>query len=49
MICAHKCDANRWLELQGKIHAAGLKSNATMLYGHIESIEDRVDHLIQTT
>jgi len=47
MICAHKCDANRWLELAGKIHAAGLKTNATMLYGHIESIEDRVDHLVQ--
>lgn len=47
MICAHKCDADRWLELSGKIHAAGLRSNATMLYGHIESIEDRVDHLIR--
>jgi len=47
MICAHKCDADRWLELSGKVHAAGLKTNATMLYGHIESIEDRVDHLIK--
>jgi aminodeoxyfutalosine synthase len=47
MICAHKCDADRWLELSGKVHAAGLKTNATMLYGHIESIEDRVDHLVR--
>jgi aminodeoxyfutalosine synthase len=47
MICAHKCDAERWLELSGKVHAAGLKTNATMLYGHIESIEDRVDHLVR--
>ncbi len=47
MICAHKCDGNRWLELSGKVHAAGLKTNATMLYGHIESIEDRVDHLLR--
>src|SRR5438094_6407520 len=47
MICAHKCDAQRWLDLAGRVHAAGLKSNATMLYGHIESIEDRVDHLIR--
>jgi aminodeoxyfutalosine synthase len=47
MICAHKCDAERWLELSGKLHAAGLKTNATMLYGHIESLEDRVDHLIR--
>lgn len=47
MICAHKCDADRWLQLSGKVHAAGLKTNATMLYGHIESIEDRVDHLLR--
>src|SRR5438128_5533714 len=47
MICAHQCDADRWLELAGKAHAAGLKTNATMLYGHIESIEDRVDHLVR--
>jgi len=47
MICAHKCDGDRWLELSGKVHAAGLKTNATMLYGHIESIEDRVDHLVR--
>src|SRR5947208_3733219 len=47
MICAHKCDAARWLELAGKVHAAGLKTNATMLYGHIESAEDRVDHMIR--
>lgn len=47
MICAHKCDGDRWLELSGKVHVAGLKTNATMLYGHIESIEDRVDHLLR--
>jgi len=47
IICAHKCDAARWLELAGKVHAAGLKTNATMLFGHIESIEDRVDHLLR--
>ncbi|HLM57590.1 MAG TPA: aminofutalosine synthase MqnE [Pyrinomonadaceae bacterium] len=46
-ICAHKTDASRWLELSGKCHAAGLKTNATMLYGHVESIEDRVDHFVQ--
>ncbi len=46
-ICAHKTDADRWLSFAGKVHAAGLKTNATMLYGHIESIEDRVDHLIR--
>jgi len=47
MLCSHKCDAQRWLDLSGKIHMAGLKTNATMLYGHIESIEDRVDHFVQ--
>jgi aminodeoxyfutalosine synthase len=47
MLCAHKCDAERWLELSGKVHAAGLKTNATMLYGHIESVEDRVDHFLR--
>ncbi|MFL6207414.1 MAG: aminofutalosine synthase MqnE [Pyrinomonadaceae bacterium] len=46
-ICAHKTDAGRWLDLAGKVHAAGLKTNATMLYGHIESIADRVDHLVR--
>lgn len=47
MICAHKCDADRWLQLSGKVHLAGLRTNATMLYGHIESIADRVDHLVR--
>jgi aminodeoxyfutalosine synthase len=47
MLCAHKCDADRWLELSGKVHAAGLKTNATMLYGHIETTADRVDHLLR--
>ena len=46
-ICDHKCDGARWLELAGKVHKAGLKTNATMLYGHIESIEDRVDHVVK--
>ncbi len=46
-ICSHKTDGNRWLELAGKVHASGLKTNATMLYGHIETIEDRVDHFIR--
>jgi aminodeoxyfutalosine synthase len=46
-ICSHKTDGNRWLVLSGKVHAAGLKTNATMLYGHVESQEDRVDHLVR--
>jgi aminodeoxyfutalosine synthase len=47
LICAHKTNAERWLELSGKCHTAGLKTNATMLYGHIEAIEDRVDHFLR--
>ena len=44
-ICADKCDADRWLEIHEATHKVGLKSNATMLYGHIESIEHRIDHM----
>jgi aminodeoxyfutalosine synthase len=46
-ICTHKTDGNRWLEMAGKVHLAGLKTNATILYGHVETLEDRVDHLIR--
>ena len=46
-ICAHKTSGERWLELAEKVHQRGIHTNATMLYGHIESTEDRVDHLVQ--
>lgn len=46
-ICAHKTTGERWLELSEKVHRKGVKTNATMLYGHIESFADRIDHLIQ--
>lgn len=46
-ICAHKTSGERWLELSEKVHRHGVRTNATMLYGHIESYEDRVDHLIK--
>ena len=41
-----KIDGDRWLEIVEKVHNAGIRTNATMLYGHIETIEERVDHLI---
>ncbi|MBL7923818.1 MAG: aminofutalosine synthase MqnE [Bacteroidia bacterium] len=44
-ICADKCDASRWLEIHEATHNAGMRSNATILYGHIESYEHRVDHM----
>ena len=46
-ICTHKTDGNRWLDMAGKVHQAGLKTNATILYGHVETTEDRVDHFIR--
>jgi aminodeoxyfutalosine synthase len=47
IICDHKIDGDQWLETARMAHQAGLKSNATMLYGHIENDEDRVDHLLK--
>src|ERR1700756_4868490 len=47
IICDHKIDGNEWLETARTAHQLGLHSNCTMLYGHIESDEDRVDHLIK--
>jgi len=46
-ICAHKTSGERWLELSEKVHRRGIPTNATMLYGHVESFEDRVDHLVK--
>jgi aminodeoxyfutalosine synthase len=46
-ICAHKTSGERWLELTEKVHRSGIHTNATMLYGHVESYEDRVDHLVK--
>ena len=42
-----KADGAQWLDVMREAHRLGIPSNATMLYGHVESIEDRVDHLIQ--
>ena len=47
IICDHKIDGRQWLEVARTAHELGLKSNCTMLYGHIETEEDRVDHLIK--
>lgn len=44
-ICPEKISGERWLQIIERVHAAGLKSNATMLFGHLESNEDRIDHL----
>jgi aminodeoxyfutalosine synthase len=47
IICDHKIDGDEWLETARLAHEIGLKSNATMLYGHVENDEDRVDHLLK--
>ena len=41
-----KIGKDRWLEIVEEVHKAGIQTNATMLYGHIETVEERVDHLI---
>jgi len=45
IICPEKISGERWLEIMEAAHGAGLKSNATMLYGHLENLKDRVDHM----
>lgn len=45
-LCPDKCDAERWLDIHRTAHRMGIPTNCTMLFGHIESREDRVDHLL---
>ena len=42
-----KADQDRWCEIHGIAHGLGLKTNATMLFGHIETLPERVDHLLR--
>jgi aminodeoxyfutalosine synthase len=44
-ICEHKADADAWIRIHREAHELGLRSNATMLYGHIEEARHRIDHL----
>jgi aminodeoxyfutalosine synthase len=46
VICDHKTSGQQWLEIARTAHEVGLRSNATMLYGHIENEEERVEHLL---
>ncbi len=46
IICDHKTSGQMWLSIARTAHQVGLRSNATMLYGHIESEEERVEHLL---
>jgi aminodeoxyfutalosine synthase len=44
-ICPDKVDSNGWLYIHETAHKLGMHSNATMLYGHVESYADRIDHM----
>jgi len=44
-ICDDKATAEQWLEIHRTAHRLGLKTNSTMLYGHIERLDERVDHM----
>lgn len=46
-ICEHKADGNNWLHIHRTAHRLGLRSNCTMLYGHVEKPLHRIDHLLR--
>ncbi|MDD4600981.1 Aminodeoxyfutalosine synthase [bioreactor metagenome] len=45
-VCPEKANSGEWLEVTRTAHKMGIRSNASMLYGHIETLEERIDHLI---
>ncbi len=47
IICDGKLDADEWIEVHRIAHRMGIHSNCTMLYGHVEKIEHKVDHLMR--
>ena len=47
MICDGKLDADEWIEVHRIAHGLGIRSNCTMLYGHVETAEHKVDHLMR--
>src|SRR5690349_18212616 len=47
-ICDDKCGADRYLDIHRIAHRLGMRSNVTMLYGHIETAEERVDHMLRS-
>ena len=46
-LAADKCDADRYLSIHRTAHGLGMRTNVTMLYGHIETSEERVDHMLR--
>ena len=47
IVCDKKISGEKWLEVMRTAHGVGIKSNATMLYGHVETLEERIDHLVR--
>ena len=47
IICDHKVSGTMWISIARQAHEIGLRSNATMLFGHVETLEERVDHLVR--
>jgi aminodeoxyfutalosine synthase len=47
IICDGKLDAGEWIEVHRTAHRMGIRSNCTMLYGHVERVEHKVDHLLR--
>jgi aminodeoxyfutalosine synthase len=46
-ICEHKANTHKWFEIHRTAHQLGLRSNCTMLYGHLENAYHRIDHLLR--
>ncbi|MGV3606207.1 MAG: aminofutalosine synthase MqnE [Planctomycetaceae bacterium] len=46
-ICEHKADSSKWVEIHRAAHELGIKTNCTMLYGHVENAFHRIDHLMR--
>jgi len=46
-ICEHKADAGHWFDIHRTAHELGIKTNATMLYGHVETLPEKVDHMVR--
>lgn len=45
-LCADKCTGEEWLEVHRQAHGLGIRTNCTLLYGHVETLEERIDHLL---
>ncbi len=47
LVCPEKLPGEKWLEVMREAHELGIRSNATMLYGHVETAEERIDHMLR--